>query len=551
MAQDSYRSQLVEKRRQQLLEIVSGLQILPTTIGVPMRVLQLQRSGSASAADFSEALAADPGLCTKVLRLANSASFARSKATTKVSDAVAAIGLKNLLSLVFGLSIGGIFNKLSLPPAEKSLLWRASLLKAIAAREYALRRSPELAEEAFICGMVQDLALPVLYAADRSAWPELASILEMEDDARAERERAMNGIDHAKLGQLVAVQMGLPGLYQFATGNHHDGTQGLAALGNGRVAEALHLAAALPHRLTQVGKSAFARFCTRLPADRASGVVKPDPELLKAIVEKYNAMLGLLGESDESSSAFKQFLQAMGTEVAQCLEQAIIESNSTISSLKSRESELEGKIGTLKEQAIQSDYDALTKVLNRRGFVSRAARLLALAREYQAGVAMGFVDLDDFKSINDKLGHALGDAALQGVGARLSEAIRGRGLVGRLGGDEFAFMTISNAAGAHTPAVGDQVMAKEAERLMGALANLSISGAGGKRSLTTSIGLIWAGVPSPQQTVEEVVKGADELMYAAKRSGKAKCVFGHLTPSSATAPAAAQPEAPTPAPAAA
>ena len=550
--QDGYRSQLVEKRRQQLLEMVAGLQILPTTVGVPMRILQLQRSGSASMADFSEALAADAGLCTKVLRLANSASFGRAKATTRVSEAVAAIGLKNLLSLVFGLSIGGIFNKLALTPAEKNVLWRASLLKAVAAREYAQRYAPGAMEEAFICGMVQDLALPVLYAADRSAWPELATILEMEDEVRVERERAMNGIDHAKLGQLVAVQLGLPGLYQLSTGNHHEGTAALGVLGSPQLATALHLAGALPHRLTQVSKSSFARFCTRLPADPATGA-RVDVELMRAIMEKYGAMMGLLGESDESSAAFKQFLQAMGSEVAQCLEQAILESNATISTLKSRESELEGKIGALKEQALQSDYDALTKALNRRGFASRAARLMALAREYQAGVALGFVDMDDFKSINDKLGHAMGDAALQSVSGRLSEAVRGRGIAGRIGGDEFAFMTISNVPNASSAAAGDQVMAKEAERLSAALANLSVSGAGGKRNLTTSIGLLWVGVPSPEQGVEDVLKAADELMYGAKRSGKAKCVFGHLEKAAtAQAPAAespikAPPAAPTPA----
>src|SRR5688500_6110100 len=172
----SFRTQLADRRRRQLSDDVAELRLLPTTVAVPMKILQLQRDASSTMADYGAALAADPSLTSEVLALANSAAFAANRRITRVSDAVARIGLKNLLSLIFGLSIAGIFTKLTLPAPEGKGLWRACLLKAVTARELASRLDPGIAEEAFICGLLQDISLPIIFATDPSAWPETAAI---------------------------------------------------------------------------------------------------------------------------------------------------------------------------------------------------------------------------------------------------------------------------------------------------------------------------------------------------------------------------------------
>src|SRR5947209_12380792 len=164
-----YKLQVAERRRQQLLQVVSGMRVLPTSSVVPMRVLHLQRQAGANLADFAEALAADVGLAAKLLAIANAqvskaapqpiapaphtASAAAPRPITQLSQAVNLIGLDNLLPLVFGLSLGGIFNKLALPPAERLINWRCSLLKGLLAREYARVHAPEVEEEAFLCAV--------------------------------------------------------------------------------------------------------------------------------------------------------------------------------------------------------------------------------------------------------------------------------------------------------------------------------------------------------------------------------------------------------------
>src|SRR5687768_14992038 len=163
-AVSAYRAQLADRRRKQLADAVAELRLLPTTVSVPMKILQLQKDPASSLAEYGAALSADPSLTTKVIALANSASCAPARPITKISEAIARIGLKNLLSLVFGLSIGGIFNKMGMPALESKGLWRAALLKAIAARELATRLDAGSAEEAYVAGLLQDVSLPIVFA---------------------------------------------------------------------------------------------------------------------------------------------------------------------------------------------------------------------------------------------------------------------------------------------------------------------------------------------------------------------------------------------------
>ena len=520
MPPSSFRTQLADRRRRQLSDAVGELRLLPTTVSVPMKILQLQRDPATRLVDYGAALSADPSLTSKVLGLANSAACAPGRAVTKVSEAIALIGVKNLLSLVFGVSIGGIFNKMGVAPAEAKGLWRASLLKAVAARELALATKPEVAEEAYVCGLLQDVSLPVISATDASAWPETVALLDLDDAPRRQREEAMYGTDHGAVGKMIAARMGLPELFQNATAMHHGGAAALATLGDPALAAAIEFAAVLPHRVTSFTTAASQKLGAKLAALDPNHTVD-HAKLLKAVGAGYAATLAVLGESDESSAAVKEFLQSVGAEVAGILEAAIGESLSQISQLKNRRVELEGKIADLKREAIRSDYDVLTKALSRRGFLARAERFLALAREYETPCAVGFVDVDNFKALNDRLGHAAGDEALARVAERLCEHFRGRGIVGRVGGDEFAFLLIAK---------NRDELAAEADRLTAAFSGLSTAPgaegtvtAGLSLPLTTSIGILWLGVPAPDQTPEMTLKSADEVMYGVKRTGKARC----------------------------
>jgi diguanylate cyclase (GGDEF)-like protein/PAS domain S-box-containing protein len=155
----------------------------------------------------------------------------------------------------------------------------------------------------------------------------------------------------------------------------------------------------------------------------------------------------------------------------------------------------------------QASHDALTQLANRSLFGQRTARALA---DQQAGlVSVALVDLDDFKAINDRLGHTVGDALLVAVAERLRQCVRRGDTVARLGGDEFAVLL------EHFDADDDR---RTAERIIAALA-APLNAAGYQLLVQASVGIAEA---EPGVDADELLRRADVAMYAAKARGKGR-----------------------------
>jgi len=154
--------------------------------------------------------------------------------------------------------------------------------------------------------------------------------------------------------------------------------------------------------------------------------------------------------------------------------------------------------------------DDLTGLANRRRFIELAQRELDLARRSGQPLVAVLMDLDDFKLINDRHGHAVGDQLLVAVARALAEALRGTDLAGRWGGEEFALLL---------PGTGIDHGLQVMERVLRAVRGLRVEGGDGRAvHCTASIGLA---VPSlDTDRVELLIDRADRAMYAAKTAGK-------------------------------
>lgn len=158
--------------------------------------------------------------------------------------------------------------------------------------------------------------------------------------------------------------------------------------------------------------------------------------------------------------------------------------------------------------------DALTNVFNRRHFTERLSAEVASARRHQRPLSLVMVDVDNFKRINDGLGHPAGDAVLKGVAAALSRAVRREDAVFRYGGEEFAVLL------RETHLEGALVLA---ERLRQAVEEARHEGEGIQvpLSVTVSVGVARL---MPDMTEEALVLAADKALYQAKHSGKNRVV---------------------------
>jgi diguanylate cyclase (GGDEF)-like protein len=162
------------------------------------------------------------------------------------------------------------------------------------------------------------------------------------------------------------------------------------------------------------------------------------------------------------------------------------------------------------ELSFLATHDPLTGLPNRTLILDRVEQMLARAARSKTPVAALFVDLDNFKSINDTLGHAVGDELLRAVTARLDGVIRDADALGRLGGDEFVVISEELSM-----SVGPELIA---ERLLDALKHPFNLGADKETrvSVTASIGI----AVGDRISAEEILRDADIAMYRAKWDGK-------------------------------
>jgi len=169
----------------------------------------------------------------------------------------------------------------------------------------------------------------------------------------------------------------------------------------------------------------------------------------------------------------------------------------------------------------QARTDALTGLYNRRAFLEELPRHLdRLDREQQGGTLM-YVDLDNFKPVNDQLGHQIGDQVLGLVAHMLRNLVRPTDLVARLGGDEFAVWM--NGADHMTAAERAEHLRVNAPRILAEIAP------GLDLPLTMSIGIASRPAGS-NESIESVMRRADVAMYAVKRGGRGHWRVSHQAP---------------------
>jgi diguanylate cyclase (GGDEF)-like protein len=154
--------------------------------------------------------------------------------------------------------------------------------------------------------------------------------------------------------------------------------------------------------------------------------------------------------------------------------------------------------------------DALTKLPNSTIFVDRMAHALAHARRHGHKISIAFLDLDDFKTVNDTLGHHIGDQLLAAVAQRLRYCLRDADTAARLGGDEFALLL---------EATDEREATIVAERIQLSL-KVPFEIEGHEVTVLASIGICWSGPGT--KDAGELMRNADTAMYVAKSKGKAR-----------------------------
>ena len=161
----------------------------------------------------------------------------------------------------------------------------------------------------------------------------------------------------------------------------------------------------------------------------------------------------------------------------------------------------------------QANYDPLTNLPNRRLFQDRLAMAIKISDRKKLPLALFYIDLDHFKEINDKLGHANGDALLMEAGQRLSACVRETDTVARLGGDEFALIMpeLENTDAQQTQRIAKEIVNKLAQPFFFLNEETGYH-------VSASIGIAF--YPADAKEITSLINCADQAMYRAKDAGR-------------------------------
>lgn len=159
-------------------------------------------------------------------------------------------------------------------------------------------------------------------------------------------------------------------------------------------------------------------------------------------------------------------------------------------------------------------YDGLTGVLNRKSFINELNQQIKFSSEHDRRIFVVFIDIDDFKLVNDTLGHHAGDYVLRELASRIKDELHVSDIIGRLGGDELGLIIRNDVEGSRIRSCLEAIHGRAIKPYM--IENKEILA-------TVSVGA--SAYPDDADTSEELLKRADIAMYQAKMNGKSRVVF--------------------------
>lgn len=269
-----------------------------------------------------------------------------------------------------------------------------------------------------------------------------------------------------------------------------------------------------PQRLPE-GTNKDAVVKTRLRSVLIMPLLVDDDVIGVMVMSGYNSTLDF---NDDDIVSIRRFVD----QISQALKNSHLHESlrATTERLDRRTRELALANSKLSKQARlleeMSTTDELTGIRNRRHFFERASEELERCRRQFTELYLFMIDLDDFKKTNDSHGHRCGDAVLKSVAQAIDGVIRTGDLFARYGGEEFVVASVDN----DTPGA-----AALAERIRETVESQIFEFEGLTLTLTASIGFARFPQPNkPQQTLDDMIREADEALYRAKRAGKNRCI---------------------------
>ncbi|MEE9493737.1 MAG: GGDEF domain-containing protein [Gammaproteobacteria bacterium] len=481
---------------------------LPSPPGVAIRILEICQDPVADFSMVAETVSLDPALASKILRIANSAMYARQRNIDNLRQAIMVLGLNGtlVLSLSFSL-VSSLKGKSSATGLDYNHFWRRSLEAACACRQLGLMLGYTKAEDLFLAGLLSDIGvlaldkvIPDLYETD----PD--TVLTHQLLTGIEKTRL--GIDHSTVGAWLLESWKLPSHWVSAVAASHDPEVNIKPE-HQKLANFATVASDLADFLhCEDIKTSLAQI-----SQRASQLLDVDHSLLSAVIEatacevkEIACLFNIdLGDQILMDSLLEEAKELLVTQSLNKQDSA----NPQLQAMHTLQSQN-------RELQYENTHDVLTRIYNRSYFDPFLKKEFEVSMSRGWPMAILYIDIDKFKSINDTFGHRTGDQVLLQTAEILLDAVRDTDIVARYGGDEFLVLL---------PGMGADGARIVSERLLKASANNTINPDGNQTFITLSIGIAVQNEPEIFKTPEMLVHAADTALLKAKSNGRDQAAF--------------------------
>lgn len=477
----------------------------PTPPAVAMQVIQLAQDAEIDLGRVAEAVSTDPAIAAKVMRIANSAMYARRRQSTNLRQALIVLGLNATLTLALSFTLVGALRRDQHRAFDFNAYWRRAILAATWAKLLASEFDRRDAEEIFLAALLQDIGMLAL---DRIAPEVYAGIMpfRLEHARVCQHEQSCIGTDHRVLGAWLLKSWNLPAQQVRAVQHSHDITAGGVEPEHREFIKCVALSGELAD--------------TWLTNRSELGIARVAQIVQKALsIDHYRLgeMFTLIGQQipvAQNLFEMELFDPAHLQEIMDTARETLMIRNlhtlSEMQELRTKERKLSAENSALKHENV---LDPLTGTRNRRYFEEAAEReFTTTAQRLNSPLSVIFVDLDHFKDVNDTYGHKTGDAMLREVANVLKNGLRESDIVARYGGDEFVLLLPGADAGQ-----ADAV----AKRIVASVRTCRIEAGNGQQiGITLSLGVATCDSQNRFATSQELLAAADAALYHSKRNGR-------------------------------
>lgn len=483
---------------------------LPSPPGVALRIIELAQDPEVVMVAAADAISQDAALSARMLRIANSPLYASRRRVENLSQALTVLGLNATLTLALGFSLARCVS--GSHPVAQERVWRRSVIAALACRLLGQHTGVRKAEELMLAGLLQDIGMLALLEVLGEDYARLVERAAGNAELLA-AERDWLGCDHAAVGGWLARQWNLPALLREAILESEmpasDSTFNACVSVSGYVAD-IWLAGMDEQRTEEAHRIAAVQAATRLGLDYAAFL---------ALTEEMLAALPEVCALFDVPPAPPTRVQALLDQARELLVLRNLREIQEAARARKEADEHEDRARRLAEEVRR---DPLTGVYNRGQLEEVLEKEFEAATRHGWPLSLAFIDLDDFKQVNDSWGHMVGDEVLRNFAKTLLRHVRSSDIVARYGGEEFLVVL---------PGIGEDVAAQVVRRILSEVSGIAMAHVNGQPlHITFSAGLATQGALEQFRHADDLLRAADEALYGAKREGRNRVSVGVAGP---------------------